>query len=200
MSAFEIKNEIAEWEMLVNGLIKETNHLKAGEIITYDKISEIIGRPFKDSRTPIYRALRELQECHKRSLINVPNTGYRIPTAPEHEGLVKKRLGRAKRQTKKAFLESTSADRSFLSYYEAKRHSDMELNMQMLMDMEKRVNKRLRAVEIGVIDVRIGVAKANLKIDEKTENLDAKIDTKVENIESRLELILEKLKEHNIEI
>jgi hypothetical protein len=187
LQPFQIKNKIPEWQMIFEEIVS----LKYGDVITDEELGNILGRKFTEARSPIYRAKRELELYHQKTLIRVINVGYKIASnINEHIGLSSLHEKKAERQIKKSQLALSSANRQLCESKEERQRLDaLELHVSRLYEQHRRTRKDVTSIKKGV---KI--------IEAKTDNLDTKIDTKVESIESRLELIFEKLKEHNIEI
>jgi hypothetical protein len=103
--------EQAEWKVIYD-------HLRAqqpGYIITFEKLDELLGRPFKNGRGPIYRAQQELEENYSRTLSSVRGQGYRVAQAEEHLTIGLNHSRRARKQLKRGVEVVESADRSALS-------------------------------------------------------------------------------------
>lgn len=96
-TAFRPKGDVPEWRMIYDALLVEANF---GDVITYDELDEALGRPFRDNRSPIYRARNELGDMRRRWLEPVDGIGYRVIEANEHLYAAAKRKRRAQNQLK----------------------------------------------------------------------------------------------------
>lgn len=92
---FQPKGALPEWQMIYEGLL---NGADFGAIITYGQLDEVLGRPFIENRTPIYRARSELGEQRHRWLAPVPSVGYRVIEASEHIIVAQQHKRKARRQ------------------------------------------------------------------------------------------------------
>ncbi len=140
---FETIGEKARWKFIYEFL----RPMKKGTIIKYSQLSNVIGKDIRHLRTPIYRAMQELETNDNRSLLNIPNIGYRITVAQEHEGLTRHHHKKSKRQMKKALQKVTSADRSQLTREERVRFDAIELTIKQHAEMIKRLDTRVQKVE-----------------------------------------------------
>lgn len=145
-TAFRPKADRAEWRMVYDDLAT----LDAGDVITYERLDEILGRPFIDGRGPIYRATRELEKVNRRTMTAVANVGYRVVTATEHEDLARHHHRKSRRQIRKALGKAQSADRSKLTAEQAERIDSVELSLSRQAEMIRRLDTRVGKVE-GVV-------------------------------------------------
>ena len=140
---FKPKGEVAEWEMLYDFLTTK----EKGTVIKYAQLSAVLGRDLLEARSPLYRAMQELEMKDSRSLINVPGVGYRITIAQEHEGLARKHHKKSRRQIAKSLMKIESADKSQLTREERQRFENIEISLKQQADMIKRLDKRVAVVE-----------------------------------------------------
>ncbi len=83
-----------EWKMIYSVLIG----MQVGQVLDYGMLDAVLGRSFLESRTPIYRARRELFATHQRMLANMSGVGYRVIEPEEHEGVARDHIRRGHRQ------------------------------------------------------------------------------------------------------
>lgn len=95
---FIAKGSEPEWQMIFKILV----HMEPGQVLDYQMLDKILGRPFLDSRTPIYRARQELLQTHGRLLRNVSGVGYRVAPAEENEDAARGHIRAGHRQIIKA--------------------------------------------------------------------------------------------------
>lgn len=145
-TAFRPKADRAEWRMVFDDLTT----LDVGDVITYERLDEILGRPFIDGRGPIYRATREMEKVNRRTMTAVPNVGYRVVDATEHEDLARHHHRKSRRQIRKALGKAQSADRSKLTAEQAERIDSVELSLSRQAEMIRRLDTRVGKVE-GVV-------------------------------------------------
>jgi len=158
---FETKGDTAEWQMVYDVL--ET--MEIDDLISYDRLSEILGRDFLADRGPIYRATRELEIERKRTMANVVNEGYRMVNANEHEGLASHHHRKSRRQMRRSVQRASSADRNLLSADERKRIDQIELNASRQLSMIKRLDARQTVTEKVVRQTRQKVEKVEVDHD-----------------------------------
>lgn len=134
------KGDRAEWRIIYD----EARKMSSGDVLTYDKLSELLNRDFRTARTPLQRAMQELENVDKRTLTCVRGAGYRIAAATEHEQLARKHSTRSRRQLDKAAAKARSADRSELSADQVRRLDDLELQFSQHAEILQRLDNRDR--------------------------------------------------------
>jgi hypothetical protein len=146
LPGFKAKGDRAEWRIVYD----EIRKMASGDVLTYDQLSEILGRDFRLDRGPINRAMKELETADSRTLVCERGIGYRIAAATEHEHLARKHSTRSRRQLAKAASKARSADRSALSAEQARRLDELELQFSQHADLLQRLDgrDRQRAAEI----------------------------------------------------
>lgn len=144
--AFATKGAVAEWQLLYDHF--ET--LSVGAEVSYAKLDELLGRPFLDSRSPFTKANLRLLSEHKRGLVNVRNTGYRVVSAKEHETAAKSQHKSARRRLKRAQHWVRNADRSQLTVEEQRRLDNMDMQLGRQLQLTKALNDRVERVEAVV--------------------------------------------------
>lgn len=95
LKPFQPKADRAEWRIIYDRLLEAADF---GDVITYDELTEVLGRDFLENRSPIYRARTHLGEMRKRWIESEPGVGYRVIDANEHVRAAEDRKRRAKRQ------------------------------------------------------------------------------------------------------
>lgn len=95
---FQPKGDVAEWRVVYDHLTT----LKVGDVVTYEHLSELLERDFLAARGPFHKANKALLDSHKRGMVNVKNTGYRVVTAAEHEAVARDQHRFAKRRLRKS--------------------------------------------------------------------------------------------------
>jgi hypothetical protein len=143
---FHSKSDRAEWRIIYD----EVRKMSSGDVLTYDRLTELLGRDFHTNRTPLTRAMQELEDADQRTLACERGVGYRIAAATEHETLARKHSTRSRRQLTKAAAKARSADRSALSPEQARRLDDLELQFSQHAELLDRLDERdrKRAAEI----------------------------------------------------
>lgn len=166
---FETKGDTAEWRLIYNHALT----LNIGATITYDDFERILGRDLRDSRTPVYDAMRHLEKDAHRTLTAVTNTGYRIAEPSEHEGLAKHHHRKSKRQLRRAVSKASSADRSALSPEERKRIDNVEMALRQHSDMIQRLDTRTREQAKALKELRRATNEDVAEVSEKVDRLES---------------------------
>jgi hypothetical protein len=86
-----------------------------GTIVPYDKVTEVVGIDLREQRSPIYRAIQELEEHAQRTLVAVPNQGYRVAQPADHAHLAHRRRRLAGRQMGKAVSVAMATNRALVT-------------------------------------------------------------------------------------
>lgn len=149
---FQTKGDRPEWQIVYDHL----RTLNVGDTVTYATLDRLLDRDFIPDRSPIYRAMKQLEENDKRTLDNVPNVGYRVVAPNEHEFLARRHHQRSKRQMKKALRKAKSADRNKMTADERTRIDAIELNVSRQADQIRylsiRQTKTERALRVTTAD------------------------------------------------
>lgn len=160
VTPFQPKGDEAEWRPVYRAL----KTLPVDGVIDYDALTEKLGRPFLGNRSPLYRAMRELELKDHRTLEVVVGTGYRVVAASEHERLARHHQKKSRRQLGKGLRRIRSADRKGLTGIESERLDDMEARFSRLQTMVRTLDDRTKLTE-----------KRQRKTDEKTETVSAQV-------------------------
>jgi hypothetical protein len=107
---FTPKGDVAEWRLVYDKI----SGLQPDEIVTVEELEEVLGRPLEKNRSPIYRAVKEMQRHQSRTLAPVRGVGYRVARADEHLGLALASSDRARNALKRGVAIADSTDRSLL--------------------------------------------------------------------------------------
>jgi len=158
---------VAQWRIVYDAVAA----LNIGDTVTYEQLSEMLGRPFADDRGPIYRAMTELERENRRTLDVVPRVGYRVVDAPEHEKLARRHHKRSRRQLKKAHSKLASADRARLTPEERAKFDALELTVSRHEDMIRRLDSRVEKHETAIKDNRRTTKELEARVDELAERL-----------------------------
>lgn len=157
---FQPKGKEAEWRPVYRAFKK----LPVDGVIDYETLTDLLGRPFLPDRSPLYRAMRELENKDKRTIEVVTGTGYRVVAAAEHERLARHHQKKSRRQLGKGLRRIRSADRRQLDALAVERLDDMEARFSRLQTMVRTLDDRTKLTE-----------KRQRKTDEKTETVTAQV-------------------------
>ncbi len=143
---FQTKGDRPEWQIVYDHL----RTLNVGDTVTYATLDRLLGRDFTPDRSPIYRATKQLEADDRRTLANVPNVGYRVVTAVEHEDLARHHHKKSRRQMKRALRRIQSADRSQLDADQIRRFDAVELTLSRHADAIRRLDARVAKTEQAI--------------------------------------------------
>jgi hypothetical protein len=135
---FRPKGDQAEWRLIYDEFRKHG----PGDVVTYERLTEILGRDFRACRVPLQRAVRELEDADHRTLVCERGTGYRVAAATEHEQLAHAHSKRSRRQLKKAVSKARSANRAELSSDQVRRLDDLASHLSQHAGMLARLDAR----------------------------------------------------------
>lgn len=93
--AFQPLGEKSEWRLIFDSVLTD---LQPGALVTYAHLDAALGRPFRDNRHPLYRAMREFGEARHRWLEAIPGQGYRVIEASEHVLVARRHKRKGQRQ------------------------------------------------------------------------------------------------------
>jgi hypothetical protein len=141
MGPFVAKDVRAEWEKIADLAM----NLEVDELLTYEALDETLGRSFRLSRNPIYKATRWLEANHKRTLVPVRGEGYRVATAAEHLIVSRRHHKKSRRSLTRSqeVLVATrreDLDAGQLAYLEILEQA-LGRQVQMLMWVEARTSR-----------------------------------------------------------
>lgn len=141
--AFQPKGDVAEWQLIYDQLVT----MRVGQVVSYNDLTDILGRDFLPARGPFHKANRKLLETRKRGLLNVKNVGYRVVTAAEHEMAARSQHRFANRRLRRArdWIENT--DRNELPEEIRQRFDQLEAHIGRQIDFTRRLDGRLAKVE-----------------------------------------------------
>lgn len=130
------------------------------DLVSYAELEQLLGHPAGAQRSALYSAIRRLERDRKRTLACVPNVGYRMVQAAEHENLARVHHKKSQRQLRRAVQKLKSADRTLLDADGRRRIDSLELivksQQQAIAHLEVRTERQEQALDI----VRQQAAKA----------------------------------------
>jgi len=117
---FEVKGDRPQWRAVYERL----SAMAIGDLVKDSDLFALLPEaPEESVRSAFWRAVREMEDEHKRSFARVRLTGYRMVQATEHERLARDQHKKAKRRLTAAVRKAHSADRTLLDV-EARRRID----------------------------------------------------------------------------
>lgn len=165
---FEIKGDRAQWVLVYDALAA----LEVGKILTYEELDAILKRDFREDRSPIYRAIRQLEIEDRRTVVSVRSEGYRVIEAREHEALARHHHKKSRRQLGKAVDKAASANRSALTADERKRMDGLEMNLRQHSQMIRRLEQRDEQRQSEIKSLRRDTSTDFAEMSERLDHLE----------------------------
>ncbi len=141
---FQPKGDLPEWRLIYDRLFSGADF---GSVVTYEQLDDVLGRPFLDNRSPIYRARTHLGDMRQRWIESVPGVGYRVIEASEHIDAAQRHKRRAKRQLGLMVKVAEVTDLSRLTPEELMRFDTQAKVNQMLYMVAVHHERRLSRIE-----------------------------------------------------
>lgn len=146
---FQPVGEKPRWELIYAELVT----LDVGDTLTYERLYELLEVEDRSAvRTPFYKAAQVWGSEAKRALRPVPNVGYRVVEAAEHEQIAKGQHRSARRKLRKSRQVLANADRSRLDEDQKRRFDQLEATLGRHEDMIRRLDARTAKVEKAVAE------------------------------------------------
>lgn len=173
---FKPKNEKPAWQLIYDAICD----LPVGEVISLDKLSEIIDGDIARYRSCIYRARKELAKTNKKYLVVERGVGYRLVDGVLQLNHAENRHESAERQIKMANFEAVNIDVKKMTLAERQRWSEfMVWNGNALHAMSKQAEQVAKFQEVTSDMVTEQLAKLKGQMDEyskKMEELQQKLE------------------------
>lgn len=165
---FEPKGTKPEWELVYDYV----SSLPVGSVVTYDKLTEILGREFLVARGPFAKANKRLLETHSRGLANVKGKGYRVVTAAEHASMARSHHGRARRQLKTSLRWAENTNPDELTPEQLRINTLLIERLRRQEDFTRRLDTRVKRTEARVDEVTEQSEDTAKKLQRLTETLE----------------------------
>jgi hypothetical protein len=175
---FAPKGVKPQWEMVYD-IFKP---LAEDDVLTYEEARVKLGWDLRQNRTPLYKAMRKMEQDDHRTLAPVPGVGYRIAHPTEHETLGRKHHRKARRQLHRSVSKFRSADRTKIPKEQADRLDRLEMTTQRIDESVRKLDERQKHIERVVKEHR----------EEALES--------ITDVNERVEKMREALRRHNIDI
>lgn len=163
---FEIKGDRPQWQVVYDRLAAA----QIGEVVSDDELEALLpDAPTASVRGAFWRAVREMEDEHKRSFTRVRLVGYRMVRAGEHVDLARRHHRRAGRQLRSAWRKAHSADRGLLTQQDRRRLDDIELNLAQQREITARLERRIqqetheRKSDVAIVSERVDQLTALLE-------------------------------------
>lgn len=135
---FKPKNEKPYWQMIYDVI----SNLNVGEVISYDDMTEAIGKDINNNRTAVYKARKVLLKEKKRFLIVERGIGYKVIEGMPIMSHAEERHDIAKHQADMANFEVANINTVTLTPDEKKRLQDfMSYNANIRMAFSQTIDK-----------------------------------------------------------
>jgi len=135
---------VPEWRRIYEALLVNAD---IGDVITYVQLDETLGRPFKRSRSPLYRACRELGDLRHRWLEVEKSVGYRVVHPREHVRLTKVQQKAARHHIGKGLTIVTGTDLALLNPDELTAHDAQAKVLAFLFSVQMHDHTRINRIE-----------------------------------------------------
>lgn len=146
---FKAKGDRPEWRLIYDALLDTADY---GDIITYQQLTDALGRDFFENRGPLYRARTEMVEARSRWIELEPGIGYRVIEANEHVRAAEAKRKRAQSQMKQMIRITNGTNLSRLSAAELEIY-DLKSRMFATQYHVLMHEKRLQRIEglLGIV-------------------------------------------------
>lgn len=165
---FEPKGDQPQWQTIYEHIAD----MDIGDTITDVELRKLLP----DSRSigsAWARAVKQMEDDHRRTFARVRLTGYRMVEAVEHEGLARGQHKRAKRRLGAAHRKLSSADRARLTPDQRKRIDALQDHVSAQQEMIRRLDARVERTERGLRDVRREHRSEAADLSQRIDNLTA---------------------------
>lgn len=123
------RRPVPEWKLIWQNLLEQADY---GRVVTYPELDRVLGRPFINNRSPIYKARAYMGRLRRRWLEAMPGIGYRVIDAAEHLRVADDHKARGRRQLHRMQEVTNSTD--------IERLTPLELSK---FDIQTRINATL---------------------------------------------------------
>lgn len=148
---FEPIGDRPRWEIVYDELVT----LNVGDVLTYERLHELLGVETRSAvRAPFYKAVNEWGAQRHRAMRPMPNVGYRVVDAPEHEAIARSYHRRSHRALRRGRQVVTNADRSRLDGEQRLRFDALETTLSRHADMIRRLDLRQARAEHAIAESR----------------------------------------------
>lgn len=118
-------------------------------LITYDELTDLLGRDKTTCQAIVNQAKAGLEKEHQKALVAVRNEGYRIVNAGEHLGLAQGHQKRSVRQLRKARSKVVNVDLGALTPGERTAVTLAATTLAAHLDYARRNDLRVSRLEVA---------------------------------------------------
>lgn len=165
---FEVKGDRPQWRIVYDHLAT----MRVDQVVKDAELSALLPDAAPGSvRGAFVRAVREMEDEHRRTFTRVRLVGYRMVHARENEGLARQQHRRAKRRLSAAHRKAHTADRSMLTREERSRIDALEVNLAAQRDMIGRLSAKVGKLDSDLKTVRREQKSGSAQLAERVDRL-----------------------------
>jgi hypothetical protein len=165
---FTAKGDRPQWAVVYERLVE----MRVGQVITDQELRDLLPEAAEASIPgAVTRAVKELEDEHRRTFARVRHVGYRMVEAAEHEVLARGQHKKARRSLGRAWRKAHSADRSKLSQEQRRRLDAVEDHLGRQQEMIKRLDRRVDQIDHGLKQARRDQRKDAAELSERVDRL-----------------------------
>lgn len=162
---FDVKGDRPQWRTVYEYLAT----MQIGDVIKdTDLFALLPDAPEGSVRAAMWRAVKEMEDEHKRSFTRVRLVGYRMVEAVEHERLARDQHKKAKRRLTSAVRKAHSADRSLMDHDQRRRIDAIEDVLGRQQEMVRRLEARQNKTDARVAATEKDSAQLSDRLDQLT--------------------------------
>ncbi len=162
---FEVKGDRPQWQVIYEFL----STMEIGQVVKDADLSALLPEaPESSVKGAFVRAVREMEDEHKRTFDRVRLVGYKMVDAKDHERLARRHQRKGYRQIKTAVRKARSTDRTRLTHEERVRLDAIELNLARQMEMTRKLDAKVKG---EVQERKAADASLSERVDKLTELL-----------------------------
>lgn len=165
---FEPVGDEARWKLIYKHLLS----LGVGDVVTYERLSEIVGFDIREDRSPYRRARDEFLEVNQRALVNERGIGYKVVDAMAHREEARKKTKEADRRIDSAQQLLANANRNEMTAAEIGRVDAMLGALSGVRDMTRRISRRQDRLEAALKAARRESKENVAELNERLERLE----------------------------
>jgi len=165
---FDVKGDRPQWQVVYEFLAT----MDIGEVVKDTDLTALLpDAPEGSVRSAFFRAVKQMEDEHKRTFSRVRLVGYKMAHARENEGLARAQHKSAKRRLRAAHRKAHSADRSLLTVDERQRIDALEVNLSAQRDMISRLSTRVEKLDASLRQARQAQKSDNAQLAERVDAL-----------------------------
>lgn len=174
MTPFEPIGEKPRWELVY----EELQTIDVGDVLTYERLYELCDtKNRKAAQAPFYKAVNRWGSERKRAMRPVPNVGYRVVDAAEHEPIARGHHRKSRRALARSRKTLANADRSRLSPELVERFDRLEIHASRQEDAIRRLEARSAKHDAAIAESRRQHAVTTEKVEDTTKRVAQLEDT-----------------------